>query len=209
MDRYSILLNKKAPHSKGFKGIDISRQKSGTAASLWVKGKKFLIADSPEDVTVKVEGQTVAVHSVNGITGEVILENVPESGVDIIITYYYGQKEGERKEEYFSALPNTNYYVSHVPIVKNKTVPSIELRQVITSSQNDHININIEDIKGEIKAGSFLIADSQGRIHATTVTDSNVIGHVVEVNDFNNTAIVHLNSTNSNLPSTSEDDFPF
>lgn len=139
MDRYSILLGKK-PLNDFRKGIDLSNKEfDETSVSLWVKGQTYLIADSPKDVTVVVNGRVVSVSSVNGTTGEVVLKEVPENCSDLMITYYYNKEKCIQKSEtvlIFNPL-NSVFYVSRVPIVKCEI--SVKRRYMIYADSEGRI----------------------------------------------------------------------
>lgn len=133
MGRYEIILGKKASAPLSGPLVDIGKEEGDkTAVSLHYLKKVFLVADSPTDVVMTKDGVPVNVKSVNGHTGEVILEEIPDDGTEIVINYYYDQEKCFPEKEAIDIIKTFSpvLHVSNVPMVKSTAVSKIEMREM-------------------------------------------------------------------------------
>src|SRR4030067_160430 len=85
---------------------DVSSQFTGTENTFTVANFPIVtgdgsgkVATSPNSVIVAVDGQNVAVNSINGLTGEVTLVQIPVDGAEIRANYYFKRRDAYIENE--------------------------------------------------------------------------------------------------------------
>lgn len=79
------------------------------------------VTDDPDNVTVEVDGEPVAVSSVDGDTGEIYLVNIPTSDAVVLCTYYFNRQDTLHTDEDLSDQVDgtrTIFRTHYTPIVK-------------------------------------------------------------------------------------------
>ncbi|RKY79103.1 hypothetical protein DRQ07_06810 [candidate division KSB1 bacterium] len=79
------------------------------------------VTNDPDNVTVEVDGEPVAVSSVDGDTGEIYLVNIPTSDAVVLCTYYFNRKDTLHTNEDLSDQVDgtrTVFRTHYTPIVK-------------------------------------------------------------------------------------------
>jgi hypothetical protein len=89
---------------------DASAQFTGTENTLIVVNKPIVtgdgsgkVASTPSSVIVTINGQNVAVNSVNGLSGEVTLAQLPSIGDEVRVNYYFKRRDTYIENENLSA----------------------------------------------------------------------------------------------------------
>ena len=181
---------------------DVSAQFTGTNKNFTVDYYPIVTGDGsgtvsndPRAVIVTVNSQSVAVNSVNGLTGEVTLQRIPPTGADIRANYYMKRRDTYVEDETLDDQAdgtNTSFKVKNARIVKGdndgraasdtdigKTV--VILYDPTPGSPGDEVQTTVQLIKVTVNGSEVVISELDGSNGMFTLSAAPADGDEVRV----------------------------
>ena len=187
---------------------DISGEFDGTKKDFTVENFPIVtgngegtVATQPTQVIVTVNGEPVAVNSVNGLTGECTLVSIPSADDDVRVNYYYKRRDTYIENEDLSAQANganTTFKVKSRRIVKGDnggvSAVSSDINATVDILYNPDENIvgdeferTVKVIEAKVNGVASTIVELDGAAGTFKLGSAPASGDVVTVTYFTNT----------------------
>jgi len=158
------------------------------------------VATSPSSVIVTVNGQNVAVNSLNGLTGEVTLVQLPQVGDEVRANYYFKRRDTYVEEEVISTQvdgTSINFKVHNSRIVKGdnggRSAVDTDINGVTTILYNpdplvlgDEYERQVRVFQVKVNGAEVAVTHLNGSDAVFTLATAPAIGSTLTVTYFTN-----------------------
>jgi hypothetical protein len=162
---------------------------------------KGTVSDQPTEVLVTINGEVVAVNSVDGLNGIVTLVTIPEESDTVRISYYYKRRDTFIENEDISeqvADGVTTFKVKSTRIVKGDnggiSATNVDIGQVVTFLYNpdeavagDEFERTVKILEVKVDGTPVNISEIDGANATFKLTNAVTAGQTVTVSYFTNT----------------------